>query len=386
MSNSEITSLGEPKTVDVVAIERELTALWRSASSTDVAYPVIRACAMNLLVYMKGDQETRRAIDWIGKLITRHPCRAIIMSVDPTSVQPGLSSWISTLCHLPSNGSQQVCCEQIVLEAHGDSLCHLPGAVFPLLLPDLPVFLWWNDVPDPGDEVLLKFGMVAQKLILDSRPFSNPRTQFVRLISLSQKVGWRAALGDMNWGRLRLWRRLLAQFFDCPNYRTHLQSVNRMTIEYHGQNRKLSTLPAQPLLLAGWFTSRLGWTPVPERHSVEGLCHSLFFRKGAGELSLQICMEMEGSQEHGEITAVQLEVSGESETSFSLTRRGNLAHSNPAGSVEVEAKISGQDVLQRSVSFSGLDQAALLGDLLDIPGHDPVFEQALSAAIGISCW
>lgn len=386
MPYSEITSLAEPKTVDVAAIERELTTLWRSASSVQGAHPIIRACAMNLLVYVRGDQETHQVIETVAKLISRHPCRAIIMSSDPSSLQPDLTSWISTQCHLPTGGDRQVCCEQIVLEARGTSVRHLPGAVFPLLLPDLPVIVWWTEMPDPLDENLFKFGKVAQRVILDSLNFSNPRSQFLHLASLSEKTGWTAALGDMNWSRLRLWRRLLAQFFDCPNYRTRLRFVDKMIIEYHGRNRKLSTLPAQPLLLAGWFAARLGWTPVPERHSVEGLCHNLFLRRDALEFSLQIRMGAEGNHEQGGISSVKLMVSGEPATYFSLRRQENLLHGNPFGSIDVEAQLSGQDSLRRRVSFPNSDDAVLLGDQLDTPGYDSVFEQALEVAKGISSW
>jgi len=48
--NARITNLGAPVAVDVDAVEKELHALWKSASHRDAEGAVIRACSCNFVV------------------------------------------------------------------------------------------------------------------------------------------------------------------------------------------------------------------------------------------------------------------------------------------------------------------------------------------------
>ena len=50
--NTEIESPSPQSGIDVAAIERELTALWKGMGEEDEHGGVIRACVLNLLVYI----------------------------------------------------------------------------------------------------------------------------------------------------------------------------------------------------------------------------------------------------------------------------------------------------------------------------------------------
>ena len=136
----------------VAALERELARLRRAqtAHAREQGRTIARASVLNLVVYAEREVHARRAALSISELSLRHPSRAIVLLAD-RGAREGVEGRIDMHCHLPSADSlQQVCYEQILLRARGDSDERLASAVIPLLVPDLPVFLWWTGNPPFG--------------------------------------------------------------------------------------------------------------------------------------------------------------------------------------------------------------------------------------------
>jgi len=325
MPDFEVTTLGKRKPVDVAAVERELTQLWRSASDETLGGPgqaVMRACTLNLLVFLRGEEDSRKVTEVIGKLTIQHPCRAIVINSQPEDPRSELVAWISAQCHLPAAGGKQVCCEQIMVSARGESVAHLPGVVIPLLLADLPVFLWWRDSPNLGGELFRKLAAVCDRVIIDSSTFQRPQAEFASLVSVMRDPELDIALGDLNWSRLRAWREFTAQLFDSSDWLGRLKAIDKVIIEYEGSSRKISTLPAQPLLLGGWFASRVGWKPLPYRHRVEGLYHHLLLQTGNSKAHIEIRMAKH-SRGNGEVNSFCLQASQEPSQPFLIGSRGS---------------------------------------------------------------
>ena len=133
----------------VAALERELARLRRvqSAHARELARPIGRASVLNLIVYAEREEHARRAARSIANLALRHPSRAIVVLADRGS-REGIEQRIEMHCQLPiPDGARQVCYEQILVRASGDVDDRLASAVIPLLVPDLPVFLWWTGTP-----------------------------------------------------------------------------------------------------------------------------------------------------------------------------------------------------------------------------------------------
>ena len=69
--------LGEPKEVDVIAIERELVTLWKDASeggNGDGSYaPVMRACSLNFIVVTEEEHEIDELANMAGDVTLEHP-------------------------------------------------------------------------------------------------------------------------------------------------------------------------------------------------------------------------------------------------------------------------------------------------------------------------
>ena len=386
MTNLEITPLGMPKTVNPAAIERELSLLWKSVSENGTLNPVQRACALNLLVYLRGSESLGKISEVIGKLTVQHPNRAVVLVAEPDRQPAEFTSWVSAQCHLSRAGGKQVCCEQIVINASAEQVKHLSGAAVPLLLADLPVYLWWTDPSGIEDEIFKKLALAADRVIIDSAQFLQPKDHFRVFLQLLERNGTGPSLGDLNWSRLRPWRELIAQFFDSAPCLTKLSQIDRMTIDCQSRNRKISTLPAQPLLLAGWFTGRLGWKPLPSHHRVSGLTHYLLLEKNASEFEVQIRMIEAETGCPGDIVALKLFSSGKPQEEFCRQLEAVLRPGERAQVLEATVLEGAASPVLRQVTLRPGDNERLLDDQLRVQSHDHVFEEAWKIAAELTSW
>src|SRR2546423_518424 len=166
-------------------------------------------------------------------------------------------------CHLPHpGGAQQVSYEQILIRARGDADRRLVSAVIPLLLPDLPVFLWWTETPPldvPFFDDLLR---LADRLIVDSGDFARPDRALPRLHAVASGGHGRYGVTDFNWTRITPWRELVMQFFDGPASRPFLDAITGIRVGFAVDADGREIHPSQALLLVGWLASRLRWAAV----------------------------------------------------------------------------------------------------------------------------
>src|SRR5262245_10842140 len=120
----DITSilLGERTHIDVRAIERELTELWKQIAAEregEKRQAVTRTCVLNLIVVTPGGRAAERATEVVAGLTAQHPNRAIVVSAAPDAQEELLDAWVQMHCRLPGPGRPQVCGEQITIEARG---------------------------------------------------------------------------------------------------------------------------------------------------------------------------------------------------------------------------------------------------------------------------
>src|SRR5215831_6692667 len=120
--SEEQSSIRNPQsTIDIAAIERELTALWREASEEE-EHGVIRSCILNLLVFTSGTSESQELDDIITDITASHPSRAILIVEDPDADESRLEAQVTSRCTLPIGTRKQVCCEQVTITAAGSGL------------------------------------------------------------------------------------------------------------------------------------------------------------------------------------------------------------------------------------------------------------------------
>ncbi|MBA2364792.1 MAG: glucose-6-phosphate dehydrogenase assembly protein OpcA [Chloroflexia bacterium] len=250
----------EGKSVDLEDIERELNRLWEQTTATAQGKsPRVRSSVLNLVVYTSSDADAEKLFETVGRLSGRHPSRAIILSAEPHHEQPSLDTAINSYCFEDPGSGAQVCCEQVLIGANGEPANHLRSIVTPLLLPDLPMYLWWMGRPDYDADTFVDLIGSTDKLVIDSSSFAPTGEDLRRALTIQRERNRVCAVQDLNWIRLWRWFEAIAQFFDDAALRQQLAGIQRLRVEYaRGQD---GASPAQAALLAGWLYSRLGQQP-----------------------------------------------------------------------------------------------------------------------------
>jgi len=373
MQKTQTLALGEPRPVNLAALEAELSALWRSAAEDPSARDVVtRACALTLLAYVESEEEGRQASNLIRLVTEQNPCRAIVIIAEPHAAPAGLTASLSAHCHLAAMGGKQVCCEQITLRARGEAVENLDNVVLPLTVSGLPVHLWWRASrfapPAYVDQIL----RVADHLIVDSTRFANPETDLRDLATWLQGSSRPLAVTDLNWARITPWRELLAQCFDSSERRPYLDRLTEVRIEYEQESARLVTQRAQSLLLAGWLASRLGWVFLEQSAPAESGLHRFLFRSGERPVRVEsVARRFEGGGS-GVCFSIELKADNSSPAVFSLTR-------GPDGRVvQTHAEVLGLAPVGRAVRLEVLEEVEILNEELMLASRDRIYEETLN--------
>lgn len=374
MTRLQTFDSGRSGPVDARAIEEELTQLWQDAagaSATEGEPAVAQVRLMNLVAYADGPTAAERAATVMAELPARHPCRGIVVEADPQGPSRPLEASVTAYCQLAPEGGKQLCCEGITIAASGQAVAQVPGAVLPLLAPDLPYFLWWLGDPPFDDVTFEELAEVADRIVLDSTEFRSPYATLARLTDVSRDHYRRPAFSDLNWARLRPWREMTAQFFDPPGQRAQLDLIETVTIDHAAGDEGVSN-PSQALLAAAWLATRLGWQLESCRFEDGRLLIDM--RRDGTSMRVDIRPGAAPVQTPGDLVSLRLETGGPQPVSFAVTRgRDGL-------SGEALMEKAGARAQQRVSRMEAASDSDLVGDELAVTARDPIYEKALQFA------
>jgi hypothetical protein len=238
--------------VDVNAIEKSLSELWRGEKK-DGDHAVTRAALWNVVAHTSSSDQHAMASETL--------CRA------------SASSWISANCHR-IGGGQQVCSEEIAIVAGGSYIDRVPPVVNALLIPDMPVAVWWiGDLPTEHASYVESLLEPADRLVVDSVYLESPAD-----LALVSRVAEQTttAPADLNWVRLDEWRAAAASVFDPPQMRERLHAIRRVRVVAAAQSAFFGQ-SVESLLFAAWLTVQAG------RVGSEGSVDYRFERQEGGE-------------------------------------------------------------------------------------------------------
>jgi glucose-6-phosphate dehydrogenase assembly protein OpcA len=365
--------LESPREVDVADLEAELSALWRSAAEGPSGSSVVsRACALTLLVSVETEDEAWEVSGLIGDVTRQNPCRTIVMASESAARPSGINAWISAHCHLPVDGEKQVCSEQVTVVARGDSVRALPNVALPLVVPGLPIYLWWRAPrfdPAPHFDDILR---VTDRVLFDSGRFPEPASDLPRLAQRAREEGIRMGFSDLNWVRMTPWRELIAQCFDPSQLRPYLSRLKSVGIEYEKISPRRTAQEAQALLLAGWLASRLGWEPVGPASGAPDGSRTFVFKSAEGGVEARLVPRDFAGGGEGMCFGINLDAVGDPPARFRLAR-------GPEGiSVTTECFVEGREPISRNVRLEVLEEVEVVNDELKYLGRNHVFEQALA--------
>jgi glucose-6-phosphate dehydrogenase assembly protein OpcA len=251
------------KSVDPGAIEKELQGLWRgraeaSQRAAPDERPQGRTLLHSLVVYAPDAAAAAQAQAVIAAISPHQPGRMILLAVQPEGQnQPDFQAGVRLHCEAPESGRDPVCCEQIVLTASGTAAARrLPGAVLPLLVTDVPSFVYWSRGNPFRSPILKDLAPAIDRLIVDSFTFSAPDLDLGDVATAIDNQAFGPIVSDLSWARLAVWRYQTAQIFDPVNMRPYLKQVRSARLRYYAGT------PILAWIFGGWLASRLGWKCV----------------------------------------------------------------------------------------------------------------------------
>lgn len=375
MKSSDAFREGRPVAVDFTAIEKELSGLWSAASTAAAergAPAVMRACQLNLVALCRGQEEVERASRLISKVAAEHPSR-VLMALDDES--PGgdlLQASISAQCSWePGVGpGRQICCEQINITARGGPAQRLPATVLPLLLPDLPVILWWAGQPRFSSAIDRGLIQSADRVIVDSARFADPAAQLPGL------AGVDGAVSDFAWHRLRGWRELTAGLFDAGVLEGYPQKLDTIEVEFAHEDDACGAR-CEALLLGAWAASRLGWKragpPADGTDTEPSRDHPMV--RPSGEAAALRLAGVKGAETPGCVRRFTLSAPG---ATFALRRAAS------GDCVVAAITMPGTCSIPRTARVPERDEATLLSRCLGETARDDIYREALGLAASLA--
>jgi glucose-6-phosphate dehydrogenase assembly protein OpcA len=244
--------------VDPAAIERELQALWRAQAAATAEKPGSRTLLHSLVVYAPDASTADQAQQVIAAISPHQPGRMLLLRVLPEGQSgPDFQAGIRLHCEPPESGREPVCCEQVLLTASGPAAARrLPGAVLPLLITNVPAFVYWTKGNPFRSPILRDLAPAIDRLIVDSFTFAAPDLDLSDVATAIDNPRFLPIISDLSWARLAGWRYQTAQIFDPANMRPYLKRVRSARLRYY------TGTPVLAWIFGGWLASRLGWKCV----------------------------------------------------------------------------------------------------------------------------
>ncbi len=385
-------------------IEAALAAL-RRALQPDAAHPPVRASTLTLLVLVSSATAAAAAREVVAHLAAVHPSRTIVITAatamaPPASTEraaqmaPGnagtfglghLAARVETAA-VPDGGAGRVLHEVITLEMRSTAaLQPVAGLVPALILGELPAYTWAADghaldalcdgqlswLVEASDGLLVESSLspapleplgqspppAAGEVAEGSPPLPAVETglaQLRRLLALVRLLEGKTSVADLTWMRLEPWREAMAHCFDPPACRRWASMVDEVELLFQ-PGRGAAAPPASVLLLGGWLHARLpSHQPVRFRAAAPG------GRAAAGVAGAQLRARGPGGQAR-----------------FTVELQPDRA------SVAVRLALPDAPEVSRRLRLPQHSRAELLGALLQRPGTDPLYQEALEASLGL---
>jgi glucose-6-phosphate dehydrogenase assembly protein OpcA len=352
-------------------VERELAVRLAQAKTEDGS-PLLRARLSNLVIFCNQSTQVEAVEQALDAVVTAHPARVLLLIAEPSAESSSESTPLcaNLLVRTQLGAKMKLCSEQVTLRASGHHVDQLPFAVRELLIGDLPTNLWWAAAMPPplAGHFLYDLAERAQQIIYDSIGWTEPArgvvatsTWLQNIQRTARKGPWRVA-ADLNWRRLKFWRRVLAQALDPNIAPGALDSISEVLVE-HGPHAVI-----QAWELVSWLASRLSW----------------IVQLGRVEPNVEIAWQ--AAAPHGDLR-VRIRRLAEGPSGVRNVRICCNIDGRPhALNVTIEDEkrlavvVEGRDAAPRTVTIQPVTLAELVVNQLSNRENDPVFCESMAVA------
>jgi len=341
---------------------------------------LMRATTLNLVAVARNDRDAHLIGDTVARLRDYLPSRTIILVIrQPQDTDDDESSGFNVRVELleqqTSKEDPSLRFESITISVDAREVGRLASLVSPLLMPELPSYLWWPSGDYQRSPLFQDLVGIVDRLIVDSAQLGSDVRGVTALRELVDVEAGTAIIGDFTWLRLGSWRHLVAQFFDPEDMQPLLGDVDQVTIAYADMRSDGSSGFASALLMAGWLASRLGWQVVDplERQKSGDSWAPLRTAGDAGSKPRDIQLRLVPDRSpHAlfSLRRVQLVATGEHAGVFRVERTDE-------DDLVTNSEMPGGPAVGRMVYSRRPGNESMLATELQRLGRDRVFEEAL---------
>jgi glucose-6-phosphate dehydrogenase assembly protein OpcA len=301
----------------------------------------------------------------------------LILNVDPRRPAAGFEVE-TTLRELPTErGRMPIRFETVRVTTGTQREVSLASIASPLLLPELPTFLYWPGGTLVGSPLFEELLPIADRLIIDSSLLEEQEASLREIgrIVANQRG---PVVGDFAWRRLTPWRSLLAQFFDHPDALQELDRIEEVELIGRLPGRNGQSGLTATLLLAGWLASTLDWrAPGPMVRAKDGWRVTLRCGSGADEREVVLRIRLKAQiRSPGRILSVMLR-SDDDAPQPALFRVERVSRDM----VRTYSEFGGRPPVARGVPAGIFNDSDLLSKELASLGRDTIYESALRCAV-----
>ncbi len=233
---------------DPQAVEHQLRKIQQEISPNEA-----RTNLFNLVVYV-SDQDDRLLMEALNYLHGKRPARVIVIRKN----HGGVTHTDVTARCVPDENDKVLCIQEIVIFSGDDKAGEVPETWAPLLIREIPVFVWWLDSLDQAPVPQL-FDDVADRCFIDTAFCDQPQ-EFLKELS-RRSCELKTPLSDFSWVRIGPLLKLAANFFNTQEMRPHLHNLAGITLQ--------GGLPSEALLFFQWFRVKMNWQGKTDLSSTE---------------------------------------------------------------------------------------------------------------------
>jgi glucose-6-phosphate dehydrogenase assembly protein OpcA len=325
----------------------------------------------NLVIFCDQRDHAEQVTRQIPEIVAAHPA-GVLLVVGESEGESDPSCVVASVLvrRMDTGHNHRRFSEQVTLHATGGALGKLPFAVRALVTGDLPINIWWESHQPPplAGPLLYELSENAQQIIYDSLGWVDPpravaaTSSWLGQFEQSTRGGrWRVA-SDLNWRRLKFWRRLITQALDGAAAPGAIHSAIELLVE-HGPHAVV-----QAWELVSWLTLQLNW-------EVEG-----------GKVQQGVEIGWQFKAPHGKVR-VRIRRLAEGPSEVLLLRLRCLISGTP-GAVVIRLEDSrrlvvgqeGVSAAPRTANVQSQSLAELLGRQLSDRERDSVFTQSMAVA------
>ncbi len=364
-----MTATTKPLLADAmpVALQDVEAALTRQLGTLrDGKKEVVQLVRMsNLVIYCHCEETATRIAAQIPEVVAVHPARVLLLVGDNGSSESKIEAAVRVKAR-DLSGHQQACSEQVLLSAPAALADRLPFAVRSLMIGDLPTNLWWASPEPPAlaGNLLYELGEHAQQIMYDSLGWQDPARGVAATASWLEGVErfadanrWRVA-SDLNWRRLKFWRRLVTQALEPVDVAT----VTEVSVA-HGPHAVV-----QAWELVSWLAARVGWR-VQTGNVQQGVEMAWHFQAPQGDVRFRIKRLENGSPE---VQGMRIRCV--------LDGKPVTLDLSAEGADKLIIRLEGVEAEPRTLMVPEQSPAEVIGRQLSDRERDPVFRESMQVA------